>query len=440
MIEHIAKNFSTKIILVFLGLLSGIITARWLGPDDRGVMAIITSIPATIWVLVNLGTNQASIYYINKGIHKLSSIVSNCFLIPTFLGIITISILWLTKDILILSYIPFINSYYLLIALLPLPLLILQDSFIGILRSADKFDIINMRMIIRAILGLTAVVGVLVIFNGSLAILIMVLVTIDSLLSIWMIKKVLLLSSVKIKNIDFLVIKDLLVFGSKSYIQNVIGYLHNRIDMYMIGAMLSSRQVAFYDISVIIGGLLLFLPQSIAFVILPKLVRETQVDNQESNIKLLKITFLITLVLAFLIACTGYWLIMYVYGVDYIPAYEILLFLLPGLIISSFNGVTIPFFTSRNAQKITIICSLVSLSANITLNLFFIPLYGAIGAAMVTTFTYSTFSLVMLIIYCKMNSIHFKDVLMPSREDIFQLRNVIIKYSMLIYSNTRGKK
>ncbi len=435
--EHIAKTFVTKGFLVFVGLISGIITARWLGPDDRGVLAIITSISATIWVLVNLGTNQASIYYINKGRYKLNQVAANCSLLPMGLGILVISGVWFSRDKLILENLSFLNSYYLALALIPMPFLVLQDSFIGVLRASDKFDVINLRQLIKSVLGLTSVVGVLIVFGGGLDVLIAFLIAIEILLAIWMIREVLKLCVITIKDLNSKIVADLFKFGGKSYIQNVIGYLHNRVDLYMIGALLSSRQVAFYDIAVIISELLLFLPQSVAFVIMPKLVRESEKSEQNSNSELIRVTFLVTIILASGIALTGYWLIALVYGADYLPAYQILLFLIPGLILSSFNGITIPYFTSKNRQQVPIICGAVSLILNVVLNLMLIPKYGVIGAAMVTTFTYSLFSLVIVALYCHEKQIRYREILVPQKTDILQLSNFVIKSTAKIYAGKR---
>jgi O-antigen/teichoic acid export membrane protein len=421
--EHIAKTFFTKGFLVFVGLISGIITARWLGPDDRGVLAIITSISATIWVLVNLGTSQASIYYINKGRYKLGEVAVNCSVSPMVLGILVIFGVWYTKDSLILNHLPFLSEYYLAVALIPVPFLILQDSFIGVLRAADRFDVINFRQIIKSLLSLSSVFGVLVVFQGGLGVLVILIIAIEFILAIWMLNEVRKICTIAISKLNSKIINDLLVFGGKSYIQNVIFYLNSRVDLYMIGALVSSRQVAFYDIAILISELLLFLPNSVGFVIMPKLVRESNETRKDSNSGLLRIIFIITIFMATGLAIFGYWLIFLVYGMEYVPAYKILMYLIPGVVFSSLNGVTIPYFTSRNRQQVPINFGLLSLVLNVSLNLMFIPKYGAIGAAIVTSLTYSLFSLIVLVLYCRENKVLYRELFVPQKNDFVQLFN-----------------
>lgn len=419
--------------------MSGMITARWLGPDDRGVLAIISSIPATIWILVNLGTNQASIYYLNRKIYSLKSIVANCFIIPMVLGFIIILFIWFFQDVFVLRYLPLLNSYYLAVGLVGVPFLILQDSFVGVLRSLEKFNLINFRQALRTIGGLCIVISCLVFFRGKLGILILILLALDILVSIWMIIEVLRISLVYFKSVSCRVIEDLFKFGAKSYLQNFIGYMHNRVDMYMIAYFLRPSQVAFYDIAVIIGELLLFLPHSITLVILPKLVRDANKKNDESHITVLRISFLLTVFLSVCLLCVGYWLILFVYGSDYLPAFTLLVLLIPGLIFSSLNGITIPFFTSRNKQSVTIMCSLFSLALNICLNIVFIPKYGAVGAAGVTTVTYSMFSLTLLIMYKKLCPFSYTELFFPTKQDIAEIYNFLIT-GLIKINHIMGKK
>ena len=110
--KNITGTLGAKMVFIFCGFLSGMITARWLGPHDRGTLAVITALPATIWMLSSFGINQANVYYIGKRRFDLSNIISNAFIVPLVVGCFICLSLWATKELFILKYIPAINSFY----------------------------------------------------------------------------------------------------------------------------------------------------------------------------------------------------------------------------------------------------------------------------------------------------------------------------------------
>ena len=422
--RNIVGTLGAKGVAVLCGLLSGMITARWLGPHDRGVLAMFMVIPTTIWMLSSFGINQANIYYIGKKNFPLSHIVSNAFVIPLASGCLICLFLWATKDQLILKYISAISPQYLFLALTLVIPMLLQNSYVGILRGVEKFSIINLREAARTIAGLMLVAMVLVIFDWGLLSVVIGIVTIEIFFSFWFVHEVNKICRIKIQ-FHSVVAKDVFRFGVKSYIQNMIGFLHNRIDLYLIAYFLVPSQVAFYDIAVIIGEMLMFLPQSIAFVILPKLVKGSEDEKINAATQTGRIALLITTVLGILIIFFGKWLIVIVYGQDFVGAYIPLCLLIPGIILSCLNSVTVTFYTSEHKQKVSIVASLISLLSNILLNILLIPSYGIMGAAIATSITYSMFSLLLIVIFCYENKIRPAELFFVKKADVLILQGLI---------------
>jgi len=57
--------FSARVTWIVLGNICGIFLARWLGPHDRGLLALVILLPATSLTFVKLGISQANVYFIN---------------------------------------------------------------------------------------------------------------------------------------------------------------------------------------------------------------------------------------------------------------------------------------------------------------------------------------------------------------------------------------
>lgn len=423
-LKNICGTLGTKAIFIFCGVISGMITARWLGPHDRGILAVATSLPATIWMLSSFGINQANVYYIAKKQLPLPQIVSNSFIVPLCSGSVICLLLWVTKNSIILKYVPTINSHYLALILALVPLMMIQNSYLGVLRGVEKFSLINTRQTARTIGGVIVTACILIGFHGTIISLVSSIIVIEFIFMAWILFEV-----NKISKIDFSFHKEtathIFRFGVKSYFQNIIGYLHNRIDIYMIAFFLKASDVAFYDIAVITGELLLFLPQSITFVILPKLVQLEKENKSTTSLQIGRITFLITVALGFILAISGNFLIRSIYGIDYADAYPALLCLLPGLVISCLNSVTISYFTSMHHQKIPIVLSLLCLAANIVTNYYLIPLYGIMGAAISSSITYSLYSVSLILAFKYENHTRLRDAFILKKDDILLIKKML---------------
>ena len=61
----------------FLGLGTGIITARLLGPHDRGLFALLLLLPQTLVAFAKMGVAQANVYHIRKRHVPIETVASS---------------------------------------------------------------------------------------------------------------------------------------------------------------------------------------------------------------------------------------------------------------------------------------------------------------------------------------------------------------------------
>ena len=64
--EDITGTLATRVLTMGIGLFTGIITARMLGPENRGIFGLAALFPASIVTLSKLGQSQATIYFIRR--------------------------------------------------------------------------------------------------------------------------------------------------------------------------------------------------------------------------------------------------------------------------------------------------------------------------------------------------------------------------------------
>lgn len=167
--------------------------------------------------------------------------------------------------------------------------------------------------------------------------------------------------------------------------------VYQRIDQVMIGNMIDNESVGYFATAGKFLDLILFVPMVLTQTIIPLLIGARD-STQPEEFHRKKLQFMSTIVwvsilIALLFSLTAYWLIFFTYGRAYLPAVAVLQIMAwktVGMALSSTSGQII---IMENLQKWAAIRNLVGCLVCIVLNLLLIPRYGIIGSAWVTIFT-----------------------------------------------------
>jgi O-antigen/teichoic acid export membrane protein len=218
-------------------------------------------------------------------------------------------------------------------------------------------------------------------------------------------------------------------FGSKSYLQNLIGHLHYRLDVYLLALILGdtaqgAAQVAFYIVATSIAEFAFYIPDSVGTVLFPKLSAEGDERIHALTAEVTRHTFLATGLAGLALAVAGSWLIPLVYGSDYQAAIAPLLLLLPGILAMAVYKVISRNFTSRNRQQVSVLAAGLALAVNLGLNLYFIPRWGVSGAALSSSLSYGLAAVVILAAFRRESGIALKEILFINRLDLNRYKQV----------------
>src|SRR5438128_11753831 len=81
-------TYGTRLLTIGLSLFTGIITARMLGPHNRGVFALVYQFAATVVTFAKLGLAQSSVYSIRRERVAPDRVAANALFVALVLGII----------------------------------------------------------------------------------------------------------------------------------------------------------------------------------------------------------------------------------------------------------------------------------------------------------------------------------------------------------------
>ena len=164
-------------------------------------------------------------------------------------------------------------------------------------------------------------------------------------------------------------------------------------DILMLGIFDSSAQVGIYRVAIQLAALAAFGLQAVNMVIAPRFARLYQLGDMAKLQRLVTVTargilgFSLTVAALFVVA--GEWLVVVVFGDEFVASYPPLLIMLGGQLVSSAAGSVGHLLNMTGHERDTLRATALAAALNVALNLALIPLWGIVGAAVATSVSLS---------------------------------------------------
>lgn len=219
----------------------------------------------------------------------------------------------------------------------------------------------------------------------------------------------------------------ILRYGFQSYLSNGITFLNYRINIFIIGYYLGSKDVGFYSTCLVVVDFIWLISSTMASITYPMFSNPNIVDLRKKLIPIITRSILLLTTLAFAtFYILGDFLIPLLFGKDFLVIKSILLILAPGIILFGAGKIITADFVSQGKPKINIYLNTIALLMTIILNYIFIPHFGLIGAAMASSLSFICAFIFSIFIYCRMTHTKIWDYIIPEISDfklILKARN-----------------
>jgi polysaccharide transporter, PST family len=171
--------------------------------------------------------------------------------------------------------------------------------------------------------------------------------------------------------------------------------VYMKIDAIMLKQMVSDRAVGLYSAAVKISEVWYFIPAAITASVSPAIFAAKQLDEAlyYQRIKqLMRLLVAIAVIIAIPMTFISQMLVNILFGNDYNGAGLILATHIWSSIFVFIGGASQPWFIAEGLTKMTLYQTLLGAIINVGLNLFLIPKYAGIGAAVATVIAYAVSS------------------------------------------------
>lgn len=204
--------------------------------------------------------------------------------------------------------------------------------------------------------------------------------------------------------VKFNVMKELLHDSWPLILSGIAIIIYMRIDQVMIGSMLGNTELGIYSAAVKLSEAWYFIPMIVTGSVFPAILNARKKSRKLylNRMQLLYDSFTwFTISVALIITFISPFIIKTLYGLDYMGAAIVLSILIWSGIFSFLGVASSQYLIAENLTKISFYRTGIGMVVNIILNMILIPIYGIIGAAIATLISYGVAAYVSNIFFKK---------------------------------------
>ena len=372
-----------KVVTLLGNLFVGILVARYLGPEQYGLMNYVISYVSLFQIFSSFGMDGIEIREMSKKGSDSNLILGTVFRLKIILAITTIIFIIGTSLLFETD-----NFTILMIALYALSIILNSFSVIrNYFTSIVWNEYVVKSEISRTLFGVGIKI-ILLLFKAPLWAFIIATVFDSVLLAIGYIfaykRKI---GPISLWYYNNNIAKYILKQSFPLMLSGAAVIIYQRIDQVMIGNMIDKESVGQFSVAARFVEIIIFIPTIISQTITPILVKLWNDKNKKLYKEKVQIFMNITLwgtfAIALIVSICAYWLVYYTFGANYIPAVsvlQIMAFKTIGIALASTSG---QIMVIEEIQKYAVFRNILGCIVCVWLNFLLIPTYGIVGAAYV---------------------------------------------------------
>lgn len=386
--HNLSWAISAKFIELLSGLISGILIARGLKEENYGLYTYILAFYSIFYVLCTFGLEPLLIRELSKTNRNRSTFLGSAF-------ILQLGIIFLLIPLILLFFWSCNESFEFKTGgtILALSSLFVFDRFFHSLLVADLKNQTDgtIQVITKSIFFFIKVI--IFLWHPTLLLFLWILFTENGfrLLLYLSIYQKRYSKSIKKWRFDYRIAKIILYNAFPLLSASILTILFQRVDLIMIGSILSKGTCGQYSIATISLAIIIFIPLMICQTIYPVLVKNNKSNQKKFNNQIV-VLFNATFWYSVLISIIAYFvlpiLLKTIYGNEYETAANLSRMVVWQVPFICMTITSDQWIIIKNLQYRAPIRHTIGLIINILLNLILLPTFGIIGSAVSSIVAY----------------------------------------------------
>ncbi len=419
--KDLTSVLKSRVTVIACGLITSVITARYLGPVGSGAIAALTVYPDLFMVIGSLGVRQSAAYFVGQKTFDESEIFASIFRLWIFTSIFCVVVCYV-----LLQYNP--SSDYslslILLAILPIPFSLFSTYSSGIFLGKNMIKDFNSVNWIPNVVKLVAYIVLIIWLPWDVQGAMIGIVLSYMILSyfVWTKLSKLVPSALKrSKEVTCKMLKLGIIYALSLFVIN----LNYKIDIVLLERLSTNSQIGIYAKGVSIVEYMWEVPTLISTIVFAR--SATSNDPRGFSLKvaqLLRICIVLVLLMSIAFYVLSEFIMVTMYGEAFQESATVQKILLPGILLMTIFKVLNMDLAGKGKPWLAVAAMAPALVINIILNFLWNAKYGANGAAMASTISYSISALLFLIVYSKQVGIPLKEILRFKNSDYNFLKEI----------------
>jgi len=378
--------------------LAALVVATTLGATGAGTFVLVRVIPSITAALLGAGVTTANAYLIGARRHPVQRITETTVAIGLVLGATG----WLgwaaASGILQARFYTALPVQLVLVVGLLVPLSILRDYMNSIQQGLQTFKGANVVLVTDDAASLVILLPLLLGIGGLPLIVFAVVCGVAASCLV----AVVLLWRQGLRPWPYphvALASEAIRFGIKSHVGRIADLLNWRLDVMILSALSNVEVVGYYAIATKVAEVLRPLSASLTFVLRPVIAGLPVAEARARGVVLYRRFFAINLGAIVVMAFVGGPVIVHLFGTEFaraVPAFQILLI---GLAAQGADGVLNGYNVGIGRPEFNSYTALVALIVTVVGDTLFIPQYGLVAAAAVSSAAYTVKSATLAAIF-----------------------------------------
>lgn len=382
-VRRVAGTLGVRVCISAIGVLSGIILARWLG---SGAVGIISSINVMVLLAITLGNFglPSSITFVvarnNLSARRvLTTAIAFGLIIGTLLSLLIVAIVWLRPTL--MGEVPF---DLVVIACAALPFQMVSYLCLAVYLGLERirpYNLLDLTMQAMTLIGAASMIVVLgkgvrevVAFSAVANILVAALIVILSY------------RATAASNGSDPVFREMLRYGSRFFVALAAGIMILRGDLLIVNYFRTPEEAGVYAVATQASIFLHMIPNVISTILFPRSAGARD-ESGELTCRVTRHSVLLLFLLC-LAAAPCAFLLPVLYGRAFTDLPMLFLILLPGVLLLGVETIQVQHFTGLGLPPRIPVYWVITLVFTVALDLIFVPRYGVLAAAAVSTASY----------------------------------------------------
>jgi O-antigen/teichoic acid export membrane protein len=215
-------------------------------------------------------------------------------------------------------------------------------------------------------------------------------------------------------------IGKLVVFGASQAFVGILLQAHLRLDAFVVQGFHGLAELGYYAVAFGLADLLAYGGRAVGLALYPRTAVSSAQDpagGARRTARSLRVVLVFALAGASVLAVVGPSLVELLFGSRFAPAGVPLRVLLPGTVGMALFIVLQSDLSGRGRLRSIVVSGATVVGANLALTFLLVPGMGATGAALASSITYTIGAALLLIVFSRATGVPVRDCLVPRRRD-----------------------